>query len=229
MRSSLIVAGRTGLSLVLIAALLNVPPVAGSDKPLGVVVASQRARLDNANAVAGVDVYTGDTFATDTEGSLRLAIGKSQMFLLASSSAQLHQQETKVRATLDHGTLGFSTSAPDQIEIATPLATVRGLSGGPVYGQVAVIASDKMIVSASQGSLLVAADDQEQIIKPGQTYAVSFAPDAAGGSAGDQGVIGTRKNRKRLAFLLITAGAVATAAAVTWHEASESCSNLNCD
>jgi hypothetical protein len=228
-RSGVRSGARSCLVAFLIASLLNLPAMAASERPLGMVVASQRARVDNASAVAGATVYAGDAFVTDAEGSLRLKIGGSQVYLLSSSAAKLVQQENKVHATVDRGTLGFSTATPDQIEIETPLATVRGMNGERVFGQVAVTGADQMTVSAYEGTLLVAANDQEQVIKPGQKYTVSFAPDAAAGGQEPQGVRKRNKNKRRLLFLLIMGGAVAGTAAAVWHSSSESCSTLPCN
>ncbi len=215
--------------VIVIASLLNSASLAASEKPLGMVVESQHARLDNADAVAGVDVYAGDTFATDQGGSLRLKLGVSQVYLLASSSAKFIQQDDKVRATVDRGTLGFSTNASGQIEIETPLATVRGVNGQLVHGQVSVTGADRMTVSAYQGTLLVFANDQEQIIKTGQSYSVSFAPDAAAGGQAPQGAVESGRKKKRLAFMLITIGGLAAGGGMLWRELTESCSALSCD
>jgi hypothetical protein len=220
---------RSILVAVVIGGLLNLSNIAASEKPLGMVVASQHARLDNANAVAGVDVYAGDTFATDADGSLRLKLGGSQIYLLASSSARLLQQENKVRASVKQGTLGFSTTTPGQIEIDTPLATIHGANGDRMHGQVVVLGADRMTVSAYQGTLVVSANDQEQIVKPGQSYSVSFAPEAAAGGQAPQGTVKSGVDKKRLAFILIAIGVAATAAGIIWHEETESCSGLRCD
>jgi len=220
---------RYSLIAIVIASLLNFSSLAASGKPLGMVVASQNARLDNATAVAGVDVYDGDTFATDDLGSLRLKFGGSQVYLLASSSAKFLQNEDKVRATVGRGTLGFSTARSNEIEIETPLATVRGVNGQIVHGQVSLTGADRMTVSAYQGTLLVSANGQEQIVKAGQSYAVSFAADAAAGGQAPQGTMTSGKSRKRLAFLLLGVGGMATGAAILWHEETESCSGLTCD
>lgn len=213
---------------VLIGGLLNLSNIAASEKPLGMVVASQHARLDNANAVAGADVFAGDTFATDVEGSLRLKLGGSQIYLLASSSATLMRQEDKLRASVKHGTLGFSTT-PGQIEIETPLATIRGVNGGRMYGQVVVLGADKMMVSAYQGALVVSANDQEQIVKPGQSYVVSFAAAAGAGGQAPEGAVKPGVNTKKLVFMLVAIGAGGAAVAFLWHESTESCSAMSCD
>ncbi|MBZ5500627.1 MAG: hypothetical protein LAN59_00095 [Acidobacteriia bacterium] len=220
---------RSLLVMIVIGGLLNFSTMAASEKPLGMVVASQHARLDNANAVAGVDVYAGDTFATDAEGSLRLKLGGSQIYLLASSSAKLLQQENKVRASVKQGTLGFSTTTPGQIEIETPLATIRGVNGERMYGQVVVLGAAKMTVSAYQGTLVVSANDQEQIVKPGQSYVVSFAAEAAAGGQAPEGAVKPGVNKKKLAFMLIAIGGGGAGVAFLWHEFTESCSTAPCD
>ncbi len=229
MHSRIRCGARLSLIAIVIAGLLNLSCLAASEKPLGMVVASQHARLDNANAVAGVDVYAGDTFATDERGSLRLKFGGSQVYLLASSSAKFLQHEDKVRATVGRGTLAFSTASSNEIEIETPLATVRGVNGHLVHGQVSVTSADRMTVSAYQGTLLVFANDQEQIVKPGQSYSVSFAPDAAAGGQAPQSAVKSGRSKKRLAFLLLGVGGIATGGAILWHEFTESCSGLTCD
>lgn len=218
---------RSILVAILIVGLVNLPAMAAGEKPLGMVVESQHALLDNANAVAGVDVYAGDTFATDQGGSLRLKLGGSQVYLLASSSAKFLQQDDKVRASVDRGTLGFSTATPGQIEIETPLATVRGVNGQLVHGQVSVTDADRMTVTAYKGSLLVAADDQEQIIKAGQSYSVSVAPEAAAGGQTPEGAVKPgKKRKKRLAFLLVATGAVATTGVLLWNNLAVSPSSV---
>jgi len=227
LRSRICCGARSNLIAIVIASLLNFSSLAASEKPLGMVVTSQHARLDNADAIAGVDVYAGDTFATDAGGSLRLKLGGSQVYLLASSSAKVLQQEDKVRATVGRGTLGFSTARPNEIEIETPLATVRGVDGEHVYGQVTLTAADKMTVSAYQRTLLVSANDQEQIVKPGQSYSVSLAPEAAGGQAPQPARI-SNSNKKKLAFILLANAIAAATAVAVWMENTESCSSLPC-
>jgi hypothetical protein len=218
---------RSSLVAVLIASLVNLPAMAAGEKPLGMVVASEHAHLDSADAVGGTTVYSGDSFVTDSEGSLRLKLGGSQVYVLASSSAKVFLKENKLRASVDRGTLGFATAAPNEIEIETPLAAVRGANGEGVYGQVALAGADKMTVTAYRGSLLVAADDQEQIVKPGQSYAVSFAPDAvAGGQTPEGAVKPAKKRKKRLAFILLASGAVATTGVLTWRNLASSPSSI---
>lgn len=224
----IVLGARSVLVAVLVGALVSLPAMAASEKPLATVVASEHAYLANLNAVPGADVFLEDTLVTDPGGSLRLKVGAGQVYLLASSEATLRQQENKILAKVYRGTLGFSTPAPEQLEVETPLGVVRGVDGSRVYGQVALTSSEKMIVTAYEGTLVVERDGQSQTIRPGQAYSVSLEADSGGGggapvSVGSQGV-----NKKHLLFVLIMAGALGTVAAVLYIEESESCHRPFC-
>lgn len=227
MRSIVAVVARSCLVAFLILTLLTLPVIAGSAKPLGVVVTAENAHLDNAGAVSGAAVYSGDALATDTGGSLRLRIARSQMYLRSSTAATLLQQENnKVQANVDRGTLGFSMPAPGELEIGTPLGIIRAANGQNAFGQVVILSRTRMQVSAYEGTLVVAAGaGPEKMIGPGETYEGTLAagpgsPDDVGPKgAGSEGI-----NWKRVLPALIVGGGAAIAAAVIWHEMTESCS-----
>lgn len=225
-RSIVLASARSCLLAFLIAGLLNLPVTAASARPLGMVVLAENARLDNASAARGADLYPGDALATDPGGSLRLQIGASQVYLLASTAATLLQQENKVQAKVDHGTLGFSLPAPGQLEIGTPLGVIRAANGQRVLGQVVVLSPTRMQVSAYEGTLVVAANaGPEKTIAPGETYEATLVADASpaalpqsSAGVGSEGI-----NWKRVAAVLIPTGAAAITAAILWHELTESC------
>jgi len=225
--------------------LMNLPVMAASEKPLGMVVTSANARLDNANAAIGASVYSGDKLNTDQDGSLRLRVGPSQVYLLSSSSATLEPLGNKVRAKVERGTLGFSTTSPDQIEIGTPLGVIRGANGQRVFGQVAVLNAAKMRVSAFEGTLLVEASNGDvKTIEQGQTYEATLV--ASSGPGGPQGPAGAGTgsgsgssgsgssgsgsgiNWTDVGKAAGVAGLVVIAA-IAWEEATESCSQPSCD
>jgi hypothetical protein len=225
-RSIVLAGARSCLVGLVIVALLNFPVTAATARPLGVVLSSENARLDNAGAVNGAAVYSGDALATDMGGSLRLQIARdSQVYLLSSTSATLVQQENKIQAKVDRGTLGFSMPAPGQLEIGTPLGIIRAANGQHVFGQVVVLSPTRMQVSAKEGTLVVAAaNSPEKIIAPGETYEATLAESAESSDVGPQGVGSEGINWKRLAPVLIIGGGAAIAAGVIWHEMTESCS-----
>jgi hypothetical protein len=216
----------------LVVGLLNLPlpAMAASSKPLGTVVATDHARLDNADAAIGADIYSGDALATAAGGSLRMRVGPSQVYLLSASSATLVPQENRVQAKVEHGSVGFSTPSPEQLEIGTPLGVIRGANSQHIFGQVVVLSATKIQISAYEGTLLiVAANGEQKLISQGETYEATLAAPDPGGAQNRQGVGGPGINWKHVAFVAGVAGGVGIAALLIWQEESESCSKPPCE
>ncbi len=229
MRST-VLGARSCLVAFLCFSLLNLPAMAATAKPLGMVVLAENARLDNANAIKGTDLYSGDVLSTDQSGSLRLKVGASQVYLLSLTSAVLAQEGATVRAKLDHGTLGFSTVAADQLSVETPLGIVRSADGQHVLGQVMVLSSKQIEVSAFEGTLVVDSDGQLKTIEQGATYTATLAADSdAAGAQGPTGAVKPGINWKRVAVVAFFVGGTATIAAILWVEATESCTVPPCN
>jgi hypothetical protein len=156
---------------VLAAALAAGSASAGNEKPLGMVIQAEVARLDNTRAVVGATVYPGDALATDPGGSLRLKLGSGQLYLLGASVATLAQNPSAVHAVVNRGTVGFATSSSDPLELETPLGIVRA-SNGAGYGQVTLTGPREMIVSAYRGDLIVDYNGELHTIPEGKSVRV---------------------------------------------------------
>lgn len=209
-------------------ALLNLPAMAASEKPLGVVLTAENARLDNAKATIGADVFSGDALVTDQGGSLRVTVGPSQVYLLASSSAMLVPSENRTQARIDIGTMGFSTTAPSQLEVRTPLVVIRGADGSPIFGQVTVVTAYRVRISAYKGTLRVSDNDGgEKLIAAGETYEASAADPNPHPSDNPppKGVTGAGVNWQHVLDVAIPAAAAGVLACALW---SESNSNMGC-
>jgi hypothetical protein len=229
-RSNILSGARSCVIAFVVVGMLNLPVMAASSKPLGMVVSADHASLDNAQAAVGADIYSGDALATDAVGSLRVKVGPGQVYLLSSSAATLVPLENKTQAKVDHGTMGFSTSSPEQLEIGTPLGTIRGADSQRVFGQVAVLSPSRMQISVYEGTLLVTALNGEQkTIEQGQTYEATLAAPEPGGGQNQAGVGGTGINWKHVATVAVVAGAVGGTALALWIVESESCSNPPCN
>src|ERR1700674_4350403 len=100
------------------------------------VVVADHAHLGTTGAASGADIFPGDYLDTESGGTLRLKVGAGQMYLLSSSATVLVQEDEKVVAHLQHGTIGFSTPAPTDMAIQTPVGRVFGVAGKHVFGQV---------------------------------------------------------------------------------------------
>lgn len=225
MRSIVLSGARSCLIAFLVAGLLNIPAMAAPAKPLGMIVGAENALLDNNNAVNGADIYVGDDLVTHEKGSLRFQVGASQFYMLASTAARVDQQETMAQIAVDRGILEFSTSAPGQLEILTPLGMLRGANGTPFAGQVAVLNSGRMRVSSFKGSLVVNTNGQEQTIAEGQTWEAAIASNAPGGSGNappQVGVGNSGVNWTRVAIVAGIAAAAFVAACWTWPESNSS-------
>jgi hypothetical protein len=228
-RNNILCAARSCLIAFVVVGILNLPAMAASSKPLGMVIATEKAQLDNAKAEIGADVFSGDALATDIGGSLRMKVGPSQVYLLSESSATLVPQENRVQAKVERGTVGFSTSSPDQLEIGTPLGVIRGANNDRIFGQVAVLSPTRLQISVYEGTLLVTAPNGEhKTIDQGQTYEATLAAPDPGGAQNQQGVGGTGINWKHVATVGIIAGAAGGTALALWIENNESCSNPPC-
>lgn len=230
MRSNILAGARSCVIAFVVVGMLNLPVMAASSKSLGMVVSADHASLDNAKAAIGADIYSGDALATDAGGSMRVKVGSGQVYLLSGSSASLVPQENKVQAKVDHGTVDFSASTPEQLEVGTPLGIIRGADSQRVFGQVAVLSPSRMQVSAYEGTLLVTALNGEQkTIEQGQTYEATLAAPEPGGGQNQAGVGGTGIKWKHVATVAIIGGALGGTALALWLEESESCSTPPCN
>ena len=221
---------RSVLIGLVVSGMVNLPVMAASAKPLGMVVIADHAKVDSASAEIGTDVFAGDALATDPTGTMRMKVGASQVYLLASTAATLASAENRVQANVTRGTLGFSTNAPDQLEIATPFATIRGADSQRVFAQVAVLSPTKMQISAYEGSLLVIAPNGDRkMISEGETFEATAAPAEPGGGQNQYGVGKSGINWKHVAFVAGAAAVLGGTALGLWLEQTESCSTPPCN
>lgn len=215
----MISASRAILIGLIISGLVLLPSAYSAEQPVGVVIASQLAHLDQTVAVTGVDVYSGDALSTDLGGTLRLKFNSTQAYLLSASAAVFSRQDNKIRAQLTTGGLGFSATSGDPIEVQTPIATIHPAAGQRAYGQIVVAAPNRIVVSAYQGSLLVTGYGEERIVKAGESYNVSFSPDPepASASPAPTPAKGYSGGSGHLVMTLIVVGASAIVAGVLYH------------
>ena len=214
---------RLCLVVLLVTSLLDIPAFAAAEKPLGMVIQAQEALLDNAKLQVGTSIYGGDTVVTDAGGGLRLKLGGSQLYLLADSAATLSQNATVVHAVVARGTVGFSSNGADNVELEIPEGILRAADGQPAYGQVTILSAQEVVISAYRGALVLDNDGEIHTIPAGKNYRVTMEweqPDQqapAASTGGDNPIIQPQKRRRRkLAFYLIFAGAMAGISVAIW-------------
>lgn len=205
--------------LLLIASLLNLANLSANEKPLGMIVLANGAYVDKGTAGLGADVFSGELVRTDPGGTLRLKLGPTQFYILSDSDASLIQTGSTVRARLTHGTAGFSSAAAGQFEVETPLAIIRAADGQRAFGQVTLNGTQKMMVSAYRGDLVVERNGMSRTIKAGEAYNVTYVPDPVPAPAASANPTQTGQSgvNGQLIFVAIVLGSSALAGALIYH------------
>jgi hypothetical protein len=186
---------------------------------LGLVIQADSALVDNSVVSIGTTVFDGDALETQSGGTLRLRVGSSQMYMLAASAATLVQTAAVPQAHILRGTIGFSTIAADQLEVFTPLGTVRG-DKGAAYGQVRVVSPQEIMVTSFRGDLSIERDGDTYPVESGKSYAVTLAPES---ESSPGFVSANNKNHRHLILTAIIVVGEAITAYILWQEYSESC------
>lgn len=215
---------RSILVAMLVASLCNLPSMASSEKPLGVIAQAVHAQLDNANATTGATVYAGDTLETEAGGVLRMRLGSSQFYLLASSAAMLAQNSTGAVLTVTRGTAGFSTSPSGQFALDTPAGIIRAANGKAAYGQATITSATELLVSAMRGDLVVDNEGELHSIPEGKSYriVIEVDPESSSNDNKDFQQPVNHHRKRRLIFAFILGGAVGLASYGLWSHYDES-------
>ena len=214
------------------------PSLMAAAKPLGTVVAAENAHLGDAVLALGTNVF-GDFLQTDSNGTLRLRVGSTQVYLAAGSAAVLRQAPDQLTnqptgqfgANLVRGTVGFSSALPGSFQVDTPVATVRSYQG-PTFGEVTLVGPNTILVAAYRGSLLVTGNGVERVIPEGDSFNVTLLPDpdpAQGPQGAGTGNTKAQRpssygvnNHGQIIFTAIVIGLAAGGAYAAWHLAAES-------
>ena len=185
---------------------------------LGVVVEAVGVQV-NAGAVSvGATVYDGDRFSTE-KGGLLLLRGDATMLQLAEESVVTVRSRTNgaqgTEAELDKGTLVFSTSRADALEIVAQAACIRPTTSARTVAQVSVTGAKELRVYARLGSLQFSYREETETIAEGASYRVILDPAEDDPQKKEAAKAG--RQRKAFLFLVISAGAAAAAVIVYEH------------
>jgi hypothetical protein len=214
------------LAAIVALTLITIPSFAANEKPLGLVTQAEAAHLGNAPVVIGTSVYTGDTLTTDEGGAVRMRVGGSQFYLLASSAATLSVNSSTVNASVDRGTVGFTSNGEDQIALEIPEGILRAANGQPAYGQVTILSPLEVIISAYRGTLVLDNDGELHEIPAGKSYRVTMDLEPASKPQQAAGVGGPdikpvplkHARRRHLLFDIIVVSMVGATSWALWYE-----------
>ncbi|HXQ26168.1 MAG TPA: hypothetical protein VN822_07160 [Candidatus Acidoferrales bacterium] len=207
-----------------VAALFNSPAMAAHRKVLGVVLQTDHARLDNANAVMGADIYSCDMLETDESGVLRARVASGQVYLSALSAAQLEDDVTAIQVLALRGTVGFSSPAAGEITIRTPAGIVRGTGAGAA-GQVTFTGPKELLITAMHGDLLLDNGGELRTIPEGKSATVTFEDNLEPGCHDEAAADQQPQHplvRHKIGFYIVAGAAVGIPVILLWHSTSES-------
>jgi hypothetical protein len=216
---------------VVLGAVVCTSPAAGRQgargRVLGTVAQADRARLAGVAAQAGANVYACEVLETDDGGVMRVQVGTSQIYLSAISATQLEGEFNEIRAHIIRGTLAFSSPSSSNFSLETPAGILRAEGGQSVAGQVIITGPHEMVVSASNGDLLLDTWGEFRSIPEGKSARIEFGStlevtctDRGGGDAPQQ--VRHPYAQRKIVFYLLPAAAVGLPSYFLWRNMTES-------
>jgi hypothetical protein len=183
---------------------------------LGAVVEADRAHLNSGAISAGATVYDGDHFSTETGGMLLLR-GDATLLELAEESAAIVRSRANgtqgTEAELSKGTLVFSTSRADALEITAREARLRPITNARTAAQVSVTGPKELRIYARRGTLQFSYRGETETIAEGAAYRVILDP-----PEDDSTKKGAVKAGRQRTFLFIAIGGGGAGGAVLAYE-----------
>ncbi|MCU1343629.1 MAG: hypothetical protein JWN92_3052 [Candidatus Acidoferrum typicum] len=207
------------LVAVLSFTLLEIPatgvPANPASIPLGSVLDAERAQLGADITFGGATIYDGDRLETQEDGILRVRLGKSQMDLLPSTTAEVHRLSNGYVARLFRGTLIASSPSGQTFQLLANGATIRPIGMQATAAQVIWVNSNELLLTCILGAIQVSYDGNIKTIEAGNSVRMEVQPEVPGPPG--------QPSRKRAKYFWIVAGSIGTAIGIWRALESPSC------
>jgi hypothetical protein len=147
---------------------------AAQNPPAGVVLQSQSAKLNTADAEVGTTLYDGDRLETQSKGALSARSSANQILLTLAEDTLLwmNHENTVLTPKLDRGMVTFRAEMGEGIEVHADDVRVRPHAGVLTVGEVK-IDECYIYVTARTQSLDVTAGKETKLLEEGKTYRVA--------------------------------------------------------
>src|SRR5215470_17661397 len=207
----------------------------GASAPaVGTITSASRANVGTAAATVGTTVFVGDRLVTQQAGLLQVRAGAARLMLSASSAVTVADSNGTPSATLQQGTVVFSTANSKAFVLRASTAEIRPETDAPTVAQVTYVNSKELVVRTTRGSVAITVDGETQYVPEATAYRVILDPDSyletsgaaqasqgpQGAGAGGSGRPPRRAGRSR--FLLIAIIVTGVATSVALYEALQS-------
>jgi hypothetical protein len=210
------------LLAVLSFTILEIPatgvPTNPASTPLGSVLDAERAQLGADITFGGATIYDGDRLETQEDGILRVRLGKSQMDLGSSTTAEVHRAPNGYVASLFRGTVIASSPEGQTFELLANGARIRPVSAQEIVAQVTWVNSDELVLTSSHGAIQVLYDGHIKTIEAGSSVRMEIQTEAS-----DPPGPTRQRSYKGVKYFLMVAAPVGTAIGIWRALESPSC------
>jgi len=156
-------------------------------KPLSLLTLANGARLNTAEAFAGLSVFPGEEMATESEGKAMVRIGGSVATLAGDSSMTLQPNGDGAHVDLEAGSVFVTSTRRNPLEIHAEDALLRPHGSQDVQMRVWMYAPKVLQVTTRVGSLDFSYHGEFRVLPEGQTYRIYLESDAAPEAQGPAG------------------------------------------
>ena len=108
-------------------------------RQVGHVIQATSAIVDTVNLTVGTTLYNGEHASPPPSGSMRASVRSSQIAMPASSSATLEECTDELHVLVNQGTVNFTASASDKMELIIAQGIVRPADGQSASGQISIV------------------------------------------------------------------------------------------
>jgi hypothetical protein len=202
-----------------------------SAPPVGMITSAVGAHVGAASATVGATVFGGDKLSTQQTGTLQVRAGAARLMLSGASVATFADANGTPSATLQQGTVVFSTANSKAFVLHAATADIRPETDVPTVAQVTYVNSKELIVRSTRGSLAITVDGETQYVPEATAYRVVLDPDSypttasapqGPAGAGSRGSSGPPRRAGRSRFLLIAIVVTGIATGVALYEVVQS-------
>jgi hypothetical protein len=200
---------RAFLAAVLCVSLCaHIPPcLAGPNPALGVLTQASGARVNDADAFAGLSVFDGEQLSTEKQGRLGMKVGATTLAFRGESRATIHGIAGGAHVDMAAGALFFTSPENAVVEVHAGDAMLRPEKNQLTQAEVTLLAPKVLQIAVRRGTLAFSYHEEYQSLPEGETFRIYL--DAPAGQPNDaaEGTPNSAKPRKVAYFILGAAGA----------------------
>ena len=169
------------LAIVLTAALCGIPaaasPANSLPTPLGVVVLATDANGKMDMALSGATLYDGDHLKTESNGTLRARLDRSQIYLGPNAAVDVHGASDGYSADLLYGMVVISSATSQSFRLSVNGVIIRPATSQATVVQVTKVNSHELLLNSERAAVQVSLDDEVRTVEAGESYRVVIQPE----------------------------------------------------